>query len=138
VVPSAEATIDTQPATFLQEGLARTAEAETSTVPGPEPTRLFPLILPSLGGLMGADLPAWHRAVAQLFQRLDALDREPEEQSGWARLGPWCATIGAVTVALEIVRRRLGKQTASISAAGRGRGLAWRWSHDPEGRKPSE
>jgi hypothetical protein len=43
-----------------------------------------------------------------------------------------------MTLALELARRRLGKRYPDDLGEARGRGLAWNWSADPNGRQPAE
>jgi hypothetical protein len=133
-----EAALEARPSGFAGDRVARADEGSVSAAPDPEAIPLFPLALPLPGGLVSADLPAWERGVRELFRRLDALAGEPGEQASWGRLAPWYAALGTLTVALELVRRRLDKRYPADLAEVRGRGLAWSWSHDPEGREPPE
>jgi hypothetical protein len=103
-----------------------------------EPVQVFPLALPLPGWLIAADLSAWERGVQELFRRLDALADEVGEEASMGRLAPWCAALGAMTLVLELTRRRLSKRHPADPGEVRGRGLAWSWSHDPQGREPWE
>ena len=116
---------------------------EGNEEPGPvspalEASRLFPLALPLPGGLLPVDVAAWERGVRDLFNRLEALGDEPGEAASWRRLAPWCAALGGLTIALEIVRRRLSKRYPPALAEAAGRGLAWRWSPEPDSGEPPE
>ncbi len=122
---------------FLGGSLAQAEASPASTVAEPEAVPLFPLALPMPGWLIAGDLSAWERGVHELFRRLDRLTGEGDEAS-LGRLAPWCAALGAMTLALELTRRRLGKRYPDEPAAARGRGLAWSWSHDPQGRPTPE
>jgi hypothetical protein len=106
--------------------------------PALEASRLFPLALPLPGGLLPVDVAAWERGVRDLFNRLEALGDEPAEMASWGRLAPWCAALGGITIALEIVRRRLSKRYPPTLAEAVGRGLAWRWSPEPDSGEPPE
>jgi hypothetical protein len=110
---------------------------EVPVLPSLETDHLFPLSLPLPGGLLPLDVAAWQRGVRELFNRLEALAEEPGETASWGRLGPWCAALGGLTIALEIVRRRLSKRYPPDPVA-LGRGLAWRWSPEPDGGEPPE
>jgi hypothetical protein len=123
---------------FPGESIARAEEGAVSAAPDPEAVPLFPLALPLPGGLLPGDLTTWERGVRELFRRLDALADEAGEPASWGRLAPWCAALGAVTFALELSRRRLSKRYPADPAEVRSRGLAWSWSHDPQGGEPPE
>jgi hypothetical protein len=113
-------------------------ETSVPAFPALDAGRLFPLALPLPGGLLPVDVAAWERGVRDLFSRLEALGDEPAEAASWGRLAPWCAALGGITIALEIVRRRLSKRYPPILAEAAGRGLAWRWSPEPNSGEPPE
>jgi hypothetical protein len=106
--------------------------------PALEASRLFPLALPLPGGLLPLDVAAWERGVRDLFNRLETLGDEPGEGASWGRLVPWCAVLGGMTLALELVRRQLSKRFPPALTEAAGRGLAWRWSPEPGGGEPPE
>jgi hypothetical protein len=97
-------------------------------VPDPEKAPLFPLALPVPGALLPLELPAWEQGVRDFFSHLEALDSAQAEGPAWARLAPWCAALGAATVALEFARRQLSRRPPPGLADVAGRGLAWKWS----------
>jgi hypothetical protein len=128
----------------FQSGLPEVAltpegnEEAGPVLPALEASRLFPLALPLPVRLLPVDVAAWERSVRELFNRLEALGDEPAEMASWGRLAPWCAALGGITLALEIVRRRLSKRYPPALAEATGRGLAWRWSPEPDSGEPPE
>jgi hypothetical protein len=113
-------------------------ESSVAVSPALETGPLFPLALPLPGGPLPVEVAAWEGAVRDLFSRLEALGDDVGEAADWGRLAPWCATLGAITVALEVVRRRLSKRYQPAPAEAAGRGLAWKWLPEPEGGEPPE
>jgi hypothetical protein len=124
----------------FQAALAEPSADETfgAALPEVQAGPVFPLSLPLPGGLVALDLENWQRGVRALFQRLEALEEDLGEEAGLYRLAPWCAALGAVTVALELARRRLNKRYPPDLAEIAGRGLTWKWACVPPAGHPPE
>ena len=124
----------------LQAALANASaeESPASALPELQTGPVFPLSLPLPGGLLALDLANWQLGVRALFRRLDALDEELGEVSSLERLAPWCAALGAVTVAMELARRQRSQRYPTDLTETAGRGLAWKWAAVPPGGNPPE